>query len=665
MARPRILEIARPSCHLLGVIVLLLAALSTMAAQELPVQDTVRANIADTLKSSPRKQPFMTEIGNFRHPADTTSILHSNQFRHTDAIYLGDLLWKIPGVFISELGGPGQGDQLSFAGVGASGISLLLDGRPLNDPVLGGYNLYDLPLEYVSTLERVDGPRALLFGSPSPGGILNVVSQQYSNIHPMTKLRFFQGPFEHILTDGVFAQNVSRGLNAMVGIQRHVTDGRFTNSAYDSWNIRARFRYDPSEQLSIWFSEVYTKSTIGLNSGVDPITSPSLYNDVTVIVRDQQSYQITGRHDLTLGAVGNLLNDSTSRTNALLYYSALEREYSIGGGAAAPPVFSDMQESSFWGIHLSQNLRWSFATLLVGAELEHRAVEQSHFLPSRTEQYTSIMGGASFDPAAWLRAEFSVRHERLRGVNALSWGSRLESEVAPGATFHVGHGISYRFPTIQELFWSDSILTRANTLVEERHSLTEIGVDVKSETVELSVLGFRRTIANALTFSQIGPLDGARSVKIFNIPSVEIAGATAGLGLEFWYFQIEGNLTYAAYKAQGQSDRFSPRLTSVGELSYRDQLFGGNLDLKIAIRWKTVSEHAGLQFVPRMLITAQQSKIEIPAFTTLDLYVAAKIGNAYLALTWENPLNTNMMTLPYYPLMNRNIKLGVNWEFTD
>jgi hypothetical protein len=135
--------------------------------------------------------------------------------------------------------------------------------------------------------------------------------------------------------------------------------------------------------------------------------------------------------------------------------------------------------------------------------------------------------------------------------------------------------------------------------------------------------------------------------------------------LRLWKFSAEGNLTYANYKSGGRSVLQIPRLSSTGEFSFSDSFFNDELDLKVAIRWKAVTSHLGLQFVPRMMVFAQQPRLEMPAFTTVDLYCVARIGNAYLALTLENPLNTKIMLLPYYPLMNRNLKLGVNWEFTD
>ena len=639
--------------------------MSFLPAQEQPSQDTLHLRLPDSLRSVPRKQPFMPEIGTTSPPVDTMSTLHRTQFQHTDATYAGDLLWRMPGVFIRDFGEPGQVEQLSIAGVGLNGVALLLDGRPLNDPIQRGFNLYDIPMEYVETIERLEGPRSLLFGASSPGGVLNAVSRQYNTNRPRTKLRFVQGATEHILTDGMFTQNISRGVNALVGIQRHVTDGRFANAAYDSWNVRARFRFDLSEQFCAWVSEVYTKSTIGLNGGVDPAKSPVLYDDVTASVLDLQSYQITARHDLTLGAVGEFFNDSTQRTNALLYYSSLDREFSIGGGQGAAPVFSNPQASSYWGFRVDQSLRWSIAAILVGAQLENRSVGRSHFLPSCTEQYTSAMSGLTLDPAEWIRGDISFRLEKQGELAARSWGTGIELRITPWFSLIGSHGISHRFPTVQDLFWSDSILARPAALTQERHRLSEVGFKMKVAQAEVSVVGFRRSVENALMYLQTASIGDAGSVRIENSPSVEISGARTEIRLRLWKFTAEGNLAYTSYKAQGKSTLQIPRLISTGEFGFRDLFFSEKLDLKVAARWKAVTHHLGLQFVPRMLIAAQQATLEMPAFTRLDFYVVAKIGDAYLTLTLENPLNTNMMVLPFYPLMKRNVKLGVNWEFTD
>lgn len=641
----------------------LVCLISVAAAQELPIPDSIKAQQLDSLRADTRKR-FIPSIGNLGQPVDTLDPLHSHEFLHTDANYVGDLLWKIPGVFVREFGGPGQPVQLSSIGVDNRGISLQLDGRPLNDPVFGVLNLYDIPIEYVNEIEAFDGSGALFQSSNAAGGTINFVSHQYNSSRPMTKLRFFQGAFNHILSDGIFAQNISRGLNAMFGFQRHVTDGRFSNSGYDSWNFRTRLRYNASDQLNVWVSDFYTKSTIGLNGGVDPNKSPSLYDEVTAVVRDPTIYQITSRHDLTAGAVGKFLADSTSLSRATIYYSSIDREYSVGGGQGAPRISSDFLGSSFWGMKIQQRIDFISGSVDLGGELEERHVNQVRNFAERTEHSAGASAKTALRPIQWIEGAFSARYDRLRGDNGLSWGLNLKSHPISWLELWGDQSRSYRFPTMQELFWTDSTLLHANDLTKETHSLSQGGLRVRSGSIDLGLTVFKRRIEHAITLQQ-WTSQHLKGFSFVSGPVVDYMGGTIDLRLRAWNLELAGNLTFTDTKDGGSVAPIIPRVTSVSELSYRDQFFGNELDLKTAFRLRAVSHHQGLQFVSSLGMFAGQGFTEMPGFTSLDFYCVAKIGNAYLTFEWENPLNVNAMVIPYYPLMDRNIKLGVNWVFTD
>ncbi|MBI3579776.1 MAG: TonB-dependent receptor plug domain-containing protein, partial [Ignavibacteriales bacterium] len=204
-------------------------------------------------------------------------------------------MWTIPGFFLRELGEPGQPQHMTFEGIDSRGISVQIDGRPLHDPVTGTYNLYDIPLEYAEKLEFVDGTLSPFYGSNASAATLNFVTHQYNNNRPLTKIKYLQGPSEHILSDGIFAQNVARGFNFMFGFQRLVTDGRFQNSKYDSWNLRSRLRYNYSKRLNFWLSDFYNKSTTGFNGGIDVQKSPSIFDEVTALVRTREAAQTVSR----------------------------------------------------------------------------------------------------------------------------------------------------------------------------------------------------------------------------------------------------------------------------------------------------------------------------------------------------------------------------------
>jgi hypothetical protein len=164
---------------------------------------------------------------------------------------------------------------------------------------------------------------------------------------------------------------------------------------------------------------------------------------------------------------------------------------------------------------------------------------------------------------------------------------------------------------------------------------------------------------------QVGVLNDTSSLMITPIPQVNIQGFAAGLSLQFWHLALTGNLTYIDYQQSENATQPFPRFASYSELSYRDTFGDTVVDLKVAVRLKAVSHHNGLQFIPLQLSYAQQNSTLTPGFASLDLYAVARIGDAHVMLIWENPFNVNTMMVPYYPMLGRNVKLGVNWVFSD
>ena len=215
------------------------------------------------------------------------------------------------------------------------------------------------------------------------------------------------------------------------------------------------------------------------------------------------------------------------------------------------------------------------------------------------------------------------------------------------------------------MFWTDSALTRSTSLTKETHSLLQVGLRLQTGWLDFDLGAFKRKVENAIVIRPWTQQDGRKGLSITSTPVLDYLGGTADLRLRIWNLEIAGNLTFTDTKEQGNLRRIIPRITSVSELSFRDQFAGGGLDLKAAIRLKAVSHHDGLQFNPQLLAYSRQYLSEMPGFTAVDFYSVARLGDAYLTFVWENPFNVNTMVVPYYPLMSRNIKLGVNWVFTD
>ena len=211
--------------------------------------DTTAA--ADSLRTN-----FLPGMGTIAVDQDTTEWFAS-RFIWSDARYAGDLFRLTPGIFLRELGTAGQPSEITAEGVGWRGLPVLFDGRPLNDPVTGTFNLYDFPMEFIDRIELWEGPEAFFAAQGGTGLTMNMVARQYNTGRPITKIRFVQGPYEHLLTDALFTQNIVRNLNLTFGVQRQVTDGRFVNTGFDSWNVRTRLRYNLSERLNLALTDLY------------------------------------------------------------------------------------------------------------------------------------------------------------------------------------------------------------------------------------------------------------------------------------------------------------------------------------------------------------------------------------------------------------------------
>jgi outer membrane receptor protein involved in Fe transport len=349
----------------------------------------------------------------------------------------------------------------------------------------------------------------------------------------------------------------------------------------------------------------------------------------------------------------------------LAYYSTIDREYSTGAMQYTPPTFTDIQSSSVWGAKLDQQIDLFPFEIEVGGEYERRIIQKGYFIKGLEETYSSAKGRAVIHPLEWLIGDCSARFESLRNDDAISWSSRAQVEVTDWLSIWGGLSRNFRFPTIQELYWTDSILFRVGPPEKETHSLSELGLRVKLDPLNIALRGFKRRIDNAIVLRQQGILNAASNQTVMFFPQVDVQGMTADFSIQLWRLALAGNLTYTDYRQQGYSTQPFPRFVSVGELSYSDAFGDHVVDLKVAVKLKAISHHYGLQFIPRQLSFAQQNSALMPGFSSVDLYTVAKIGDVHVMFEWENPFNVNAMMVPYYPLLGRNIKLGVNWIFTD
>jgi len=148
-------------------------------------------------------------------------------------------------------------------------------------------------------------------------------------------------------------------------------------------------------------------------------------------------------------------------------------------------------------------------------------------------------------------------------------------------------------------------------------------------------------------------------------PEVMIRQVFGAITLRIWHLEGRGGLTFTESKKGALVTTIHPELIATGELSYRDKFFNDALDARFVLQSRYVSRHQGLRYIPSVTVFAENTGNPIGSFSTVDLFGVFKIGDAFVTLTWQNPLDRQFFTVYGYPTLGRNVRVGLNWIFLD
>ncbi len=388
----------------------------------------------------------------------------------TDARSLNHVLERMNGLYLRTQGESGAAVGSSWLGGSTADDALLLDAVPNGDPLTRRSNLSLLPLEYLEGIERLEPTDALLTGHR-----WNLVSRQYSNIRPITALRFTQEPNETIFTDASFTQNVARSTNLLFGLQRHTTGGRYPNTELNSWSLRGRIRSNIAEFLNVFATWTYERHIRGINGGVDRTQSASVFDEVTAAVFRPFSYEIREQTDLGLGIVGRFLGDTLSPTRLWVSSRKSEREY------RDPNLDPTLEERHFSRgtdvrIAMEQTLALPFITVRASGEAGSTHILASDVFADRRVRRNRLGVSVTGTVTEIAVPRFAIGRSINDGKSANEMAAGLD--INPGAGIRISIGFEERalVPTLQELYWTDSTVLRSSPLRHGSELLTSTTV---------------------------------------------------------------------------------------------------------------------------------------------------------------------------------------------
>ncbi|MEP1446528.1 MAG: TonB-dependent receptor [Paraglaciecola sp.] len=120
-------------------------------------------------------------------------ILSGDKFTNTSQT-LADILQTINGIQIRQIGGLGNPVSVSIRGSTSKQVQLYIDGQLVNDSQFGGFDLNQIPIEQIQSIE-ISKNQAIGAGSTPIGGVIRI--NTYNPSETKLKLSLVLGAYDH------------------------------------------------------------------------------------------------------------------------------------------------------------------------------------------------------------------------------------------------------------------------------------------------------------------------------------------------------------------------------------------------------------------------------------------------------------------------------------
>ncbi|WP_322028347.1 TonB-dependent receptor domain-containing protein [Paraburkholderia sp. J76] len=397
---------------------------------------------------------------------------------------IAQALATLPGVTVSQTGGPGSYTGVSIRGSSADQVAVFIDGIRVGSVTTGTAEWADLATASFDRVEVISGPAAASFGADAVGGVVQLFTRHASNQPNQTTVSFGGGSNKtfdtQVRTSGTVPStgplSALSGLTYSLGLHDYNTagidatqpgaygheDGR---NPYHAQNLDARLGY-AHDNWSISTFALYHRSDLSFDSagGTDR-------------QRDNQ---------LTTGVAFHLDITPTTQFDQSVGY-ATDRQFLYSDDPTIPTDEIDSTRlSTSTAITHQERGHTLFGMPLEGEtklaydytrELAFLPVDVPGGLPARNDSAVSMHQSATLGPVTLFLAG---RHEIVQGQSVNTGNAALSWAITPVYTARVSYGNAFRLPTFNDLYYPgysnpDLLPERSNSVEAALDATTSIG----------------------------------------------------------------------------------------------------------------------------------------------------------------------------------------------
>jgi len=588
-----------------------------------------------------------------RKPQDVTqsvTVITADQIDKSGASNVAEAINKTAGVMVTDQGPLGSLQAVTIRGSSYQQVLVLLDGKRLNSASAGGYDLSELPvpLDAIERIEIVRGPGSALYGSDAVGGVVNIITKKPSK--PVTILSGAVGE-RNYASDSIY--HSGRDGNTYYALsygKEHSGGYSFTSDAGDTinhnnadqYNVGMKLGYDIDATSSIEATSDYIEKWIGV-SGSRMFPSPNANQ--------------TNRDTVT----GMQYKQRLSKTvdfNIRVYQSD-ERLHFENPDVSVYTSDRSMTSGSEAQVNWIMN---SFSVVTIGAEGRYDSMVDS----SAGTHMARIS-------SAYIQDEMSMGDSFilvLGGRNDVhsSFGSEWSPKASArylyagsGTILRASYGKSFRAPTLNDLYFTDSYGDIGNPNLQPEHAEEyEGGIEQSLGTGNsLKFTAFNRRISDLIIWQPLPSNPFAFTPK--NLGRARVTGTETELHfVASQYFS--GNLSYT---------QMFPVNLITGERLFSDvshipaEQFGGTLF--VALDQQTTLSLDG-KSVRNYVEPGQPNMEQFKQYYTLDgkitdTVVSRKDFKAQVFIGMKNIFDRKYETVLGYPMPPQTFYGGMTASF--
>lgn len=380
-----------------------------------------------------------------REVGSSVTVLDREQIERRDKTTVLELLRTVPGVEVSQGGGPGKAASVFLRGGNSSHTLVLLDGVRVNGTTVGAFDFADLTTDNLERIEVLRGPQSPLYGSEALGGVISITTRRgegnlgvraaaEAGSHDLRRGRLQldgdAGAFDYsfaaadLSTDGVSAASEARG---------NREDDPYDNTTLSS-RLGLAFAGDGRADLALRYTEGDT-AIDGFAFPGGPVDDPD---------RRQRREAWT--------ASLRVEKDLAPRWTQTVRLGAADEDL-VGEDPGDP--FSNFQIASRLTEAFTQaDLSLSPSNVLtVGAGVEERRGENAgSFDESVTLRSAFVQDHASFGERTYLTVGLR-RDDHSEFGSETTYRAAVSALAGAGTRFHGSWGTGFRAPSLNELYF--------------------------------------------------------------------------------------------------------------------------------------------------------------------------------------------------------------------